>query len=186
MIYFETIKCEDEEICHLEYHQRRITNTIGLNIDLLEYIYPINNELLKCKVTYDKSGILDVTYDSYTPRDIKTFKLIADDNISYKYKQINRKVLDDLYKQKGIAKEIIIVKNGLVTDTTIANIAIYNDRHWTTPRLPLLEGTTMNRLINEKRIIRKDINIQELQKAKKIALMNAMIGFKIIEDFQIL
>ena len=34
--YFETIKCEDFEIFNLEYHNKRVSNTIGLNINLLD------------------------------------------------------------------------------------------------------------------------------------------------------
>ena len=58
--YFETIRCEDFEVFNLEYHNKRVTNTIGLNINLQEYIYPISDELLRCKVIYDESGIIDV------------------------------------------------------------------------------------------------------------------------------
>ena len=36
--YFETIRCEDFEIFNLEYHNKRVANTIGLNINLQEYI----------------------------------------------------------------------------------------------------------------------------------------------------
>ena len=39
---------------NLEYHNKRVANTIGLNIDLQEYIYPISDELLRCKVIYDE------------------------------------------------------------------------------------------------------------------------------------
>jgi 4-amino-4-deoxychorismate lyase len=31
--YFETIKCDDYEIFNLDYHNKRIANTIGLNIN---------------------------------------------------------------------------------------------------------------------------------------------------------
>ena len=48
--FFETIKCDDFEVFNLEYHNKRVANTIGLNIDLQEYIYPISGELLRCKV----------------------------------------------------------------------------------------------------------------------------------------
>ena len=33
-IFFETIKCEDYEIFNLEYHQKRVAKTIGVNINL--------------------------------------------------------------------------------------------------------------------------------------------------------
>ena len=39
--YFETIKCDDYEIFNLDYHNKRIANTIGLNLNLQEYILSI-------------------------------------------------------------------------------------------------------------------------------------------------
>ena len=69
--YFETIKCDDFEVFNLEYHNKRVANTIGLNINLQEYIYPISDELLRCKVIYDESGIIDVLYYPYKKREIK-------------------------------------------------------------------------------------------------------------------
>lgn len=179
--FFETIKCYDGQAYHLHYHQQRIARTIGLNLNLSDYIYPPSNKLLKCRVIYDKNDILDIKYTQYTPKTITTFKLIYDDTIEYKYKMFDRENLDNLYTKKELADEIIIVKNGFITDTTIANIAIYNGTFWITPKSPLLCGTTRNRLLNEHKLMEKDITVDELLFAKKIALMNAMIDFKILE-----
>jgi len=186
MIFFETIKCEDKEIFNLDYHQRRIAKTVGLNINLSDYIYSPSNKLLKCKITYDTNGILDIIYNDYIPKDIKTFKLIYNNDIAYKYKMLDRNKLDILYSQKQNADEIIIIKDGYITDTSIANIAIYDGNHWLTPRVPLLEGTVKNRLVDEGKLILKDITVTQLKNAKKLALLNAMIGFKIINNFDII
>ena len=184
MTYFETIKCFDEEVFYLEYHQKRIAKTVGLNINLQEYIYPPSAKLLKCKVIYNEDGIIDIVYDEYAAREIKTFKFIFNDDIVYRYKSTIREDIDNLFNQKDNKDEVIIVKNGLITDTSIANIAIYDGINWITPRLPLLEGTTRSRLIDNKILIQKDITVKEFMKAKKIALMNAMVEFKIISNFQ--
>ncbi len=186
MTYFETIKCYDEEIFNIKYHQNRITKTIGMNINLRDYIYPPYKELTKCKVIYDENGIINILFEKYKPRDIKIFNLVFDDNINYKYKKTNRDDLDKLFAQKGVADEIIIIKNGLVTDTTIANIAIFHNNQWITPRIPLLNGTTKNRYIDKKLLIQKDVTVKQLLNTKKIALLNAMIDFKIIDDFEII
>lgn len=181
--FFETIRCEDEEIFNLEYHQKRISRTIGKNINLGEYIYPPSNKLLKCKVIYDRDELLDISYTTYKPRVIKNFKLVIDDNIKYLYKAVNREDIDSLYKQKENCDEVIIIKDGLVTDTSIANIAIFKDGVWLTPKTPLLLGTTRDRLISNNYIKEADITLEELLKSKKIALMNAMIDFKVIKEF---
>lgn len=183
--YFETIKCDDFEIFNLEYHNKRVANTIGMNIDLNEYIYPISNKLLKCKVVYNDYEVMDVMYDEYKPRNIKSFKILYDDNIDYSKKYLDRSELDELYAQKENCDDIIIIKDGFVTDTAIANIAIFDGQNWLTPKKPLLLGTCRARLLEEKKIVEKDITLDMLQKAKKIALMNAMIGFKEVENYSL-
>lgn len=181
--FFETIKCDDFEVFNLEYHNKRVANTIGLNIDLQEYIYPILGELLRCKVIYDENEILDVQYFPYKKREIKSFKIINCNEIDYSRKYLNRESLDNLFEKKEDCDEVIIVKNGIITDTSIANIAIFYEAQWLTSKECLLKGTTRARLLEEKRIIEKNINLDMLKNASQIALMNAMIGFDIIEDY---
>lgn len=183
--YFETIKCEDFEVFNLDYHQKRVANTIGLNINLQEYINPISEELLRCKLIYDENGVVDVLYFPYKKREIKSFKIIFDNEIEYSKKYLNRAKLDELYEKRDDCDEVIIIKNGIVTDTTIANIAIFYENSWITSKNCLLGGTTRARLLEEKRLFEKDITLDMLKNASKVALMNAMIGFDEIKDFKI-
>lgn len=182
-LFFETVKCEDGAAYNLEYHCRRIARTIMININLQEYILPINDDFLKCKVIYDKYGVLDVLYEPYVKRLIKSFKIIHDDTIEYKHKSVHRESIEALYEKKGNADEIIIVKNGWITDTSIANIAIFDGSNWLTPAVPLLRGTTQERLIENKELIQANISVDMLKNAKKIALLNAMVGMNILENY---
>ncbi|MFX4231706.1 aminotransferase class IV family protein [Aliarcobacter butzleri] len=183
--YFETIKCEDFEVFNLDYHQKRVANTIGLNINLQEYINPISEELLRCKFIYDENGVVDVLYFPYKKREIKSFKIIFDNEIEYSKKYLNRAKLDELYEKRDDCDEVIIIKNEIVTDTTIANIAIFYENSWITSKNCLLGGTTRARLLEEKKMFEKDITLDMLKNASKVALMNAMIGFDEIKDFKI-
>lgn len=183
--YFETIKCEDFEVFNLNYHQKRVANTIGLNINLQEYINPISEELLRCKLIYDENGVVDVLYFPYKKREIKSFKIIFDNEIEYSKKYLNRAKLDELYEKRDDCDEVIIIKNEIVTDTTIANIAIFYENLWITSKNCLLGGTTRARLLEEKELFEKDITLDMLKNASKVALMNAMIGFDEIKDFKI-
>ncbi|MFY4764681.1 aminotransferase class IV family protein [Aliarcobacter butzleri] len=183
--YFETIKCEDFEVFNLDYHQKRVANTIGLNINLQEYINPISEELLRCKLIYDENGVVDVLYFPYKKREIKSFKIIFDNEIEYSKKYLNRAKLDELYEKRDDCDEVIIIKNEIVTDTTIANIAIFYENSWITSKNCLLGGTTRARLLEEKKLFEKDITLDMLKNASKVALMNAMIGFDEIKDFKI-
>ncbi len=180
-MFFETIKCDDFEIFNLDYHNKRVAFTIGKNLNLQEYINPISNELLRCKIIYDENEVLDVQYFPYKKKQINSFKVIFDDGIDYSKKYLNRERLDYLFSQKDSCEEIIILKNGIVTDTSIANIAIFYEGVWITSKQCLLNGTTRARLIEDKKIFEKDITLEMLKNASKIALLNAMIDFYIIE-----
>ncbi|PIF03783.1 MAG: branched-chain amino acid aminotransferase [Arcobacter sp.] len=182
MNYFETIKCYDMEVFHLKYHQQRIANTIGKNINLLDYIYPPSPKLLKCKVLYNENEILNISFDLYKKKEIKTFKIVADNFIEYNFKYENRDEIDFHLSNKGNFDDIIILKNNLITDTSIANIAIYLNDQWYTPKKPLLYGTTRQRYIDNGILKEMNIDIKTLKKAKKFALLNAMIDFDIIDD----
>jgi 4-amino-4-deoxychorismate lyase len=181
--YFETIKCDDYEVFSLDYHEKRVAKSVALNLNLQDYVYPPSHELFRCKVIYSQDGIEDVQYFKYKKRDIKSFKIVVDDDIDYSKKFLNRDSLDRLFEKKEDADEIIILKDGFVTDTSIANIAIFDGTNWITPKKPLLKGTTRARLLEEKIIFEKDISLEMLQSAKRFALMNAMIDFDIIEDY---
>lgn len=184
-IFFETIKCDDFEIYHLEYHKKRISKTIGLNINLEEYIYPPTNELLKCKITYDKDGILDINYLPYIKKNIHSFQLVFDNTIIYDKKKVERQNIEQLYLQKKLNDEIIIVKNNLITDTSIANIVIFYENKWLTPKKPLLCGVTRERYLTNGIITEEAITTKMLQAATKLGLLNAMIDFDTISNFKI-
>jgi len=186
MKFFETIKIDEGKIFNIDYHNKRLNKTIKENffidsqIDLKNFIDPPKRGLYRCKVIYDKK-ILDIKYYPYQKRKIKSFKLIQSD-IEYSYKYLNREKLDALFEEKGEADEIIIVKNSLITDTSIANIAFFDTKRWITPKKPLLKGTMRENLLYKKIIFEEDIRVDQIKKFKKIALMNAMIGFYIIEE----
>lgn len=186
MEYFETIKCFDNEVFNLSYHTKRVVDTIGLNLNLQDYIYPPSSKLYRCKLIYNEYEILDVQYFEYKKREIQSFKIVFDDNIEYSKKYLNRENLNNLFLKRDNADEIIIIKNKFVTDTSIANIAIFDGTNWLTPKTPLLEGTTKNRHLTESLLIQKDISVQMLKEAKKIALMNAMIDFEVMENYTLL
>jgi 4-amino-4-deoxychorismate lyase len=89
-LYLETIKCIGANPKHLDYHQKRIANTISLDIDLSKYIKPPINKLLKCRVIYNTQGIIDITYTPYIQKQIRSFKIVYNNNINYSTKKVNR------------------------------------------------------------------------------------------------
>ncbi|RUM56328.1 MAG: 4-amino-4-deoxychorismate lyase, partial [Nautilia sp.] len=69
------------------------------------------------------------------------------------------------------------VKNGLITDTTISNLAFFDGNNWITPKTPLLKGTKREELIQKGFLKEKEIKIEDIKHFKKFAMMNAIIGF---------
>ncbi len=186
--FFETIKAVDGEIFHLSFHQERYESVLKHFCikevqNLLAYLNPPKNGLYRCRLTYDLSKNphkIDVTYHEYKKREVSSLKLLYDDKIVYDLKSIQRESLDALYEQRESCDDVLIVKNSLITDTTIANIAFFDSKNWITPAQPLLEGTTRARLLKEKKIYVADIEVKDLKKYSHVALMNAMIDFDII------
>ena len=181
MRFFETIRIEDGRAHNLFYHNLRLNKTIydhfGFNpqIDLKNLIDPPTKGLFRCKVVYSDK-IESIHYYPYTPKKIATLKII-EANIDYAYKYLDRSAIELLLTQKDSADDILIVKNGLITDTSIANVAFYRQGTWYTPKKPLLPGTTRQRLLDQGVLQEAPITIDELVSFEKMALLNAMIGF---------
>ena len=113
-----------------------------------------------------------------------TLKVVTSD-IIYNYKYANREELNILLQKQHDADEIIIEKEGYLTDTTIANIAFYDGKQWFTPEKPLLKGTMRAKLLDEGFLHTRKIKKEEISDYTHVALMNAMIGFKILNNFTI-
>ena len=134
--------------------------------------------IYRCRILYDKY-IHSIEYIPYHPKEIHTLKIIPS-TIDYEYKYANRKALNTLLQQQKGIDDIIIEKEGYLTDTTIANIAFYDGTQWVTPSKPLLEGTMRAKLIDKGFLLKKEIKKEDLTHYTQVALMNAMIGFKIL------
>lgn len=184
--FLETILCTNGAAQHLSYHQQRLDTTLQkFNITtpyiLSQLINPPDNALYRCRFLYDELQC-SIEYHPYAPKKIASLRLIHTAAIEYSSKYSNRSSLDKLFNSRNGCDDILIVKNGYLTDTTIANIALFIDNQWLTPETPLLEGTTRSRLLDEGKIIPARLSVSDALKAPKIALMNAMTGFIEMEN----
>ena len=182
--FIETIRIEDGQIYNLDYHTERFNRTRAVfwkdsvPLDLREYISPpVSNGIHKCRIVYGKE-VEEVTYTPYQMRKVSSLHLIESDTINYTYKSTHREELNALYAQRGMADDILIVKDGYLTDTSIANIALYDGRTWYTPAHPLLRGTKRAELLNKQLIVEKDIAQVHLNDYSHIMLFNAMIDWE--------
>lgn len=183
-LLLETIKIEDGEIHNLSYHQHRCTKSRqalfqSSNIlDLSSLIDAPKTGLYRCRILYGEV-LHSIEYIPYTPKEIQRLKIVSSD-IEYSLKYANRDALNALLESNKDVDEVIIEKNGYLTDTTISNIAFFDGKQWLTPEKPLLEGTMRAKLIDEGFLKTKQIKKEDLQNYSQVGLMNAMIGFKIL------
>ena len=181
----ESIRCEKGELQNLHFHQARMNvsvqdlfskeNMIKLNkIAVPEHC---RKGLYKCRVIYSET-IENIEFIPYQYPPIKILKLIVDNEIAYAYKFANRSAINSLLEKKENCDDILIVKNGFITDTSLANIIFFNGKNWLTPERPLLKGTQREKLLSEEKIITADIRPADLSQFQKVRLINAMMRFE--------
>ncbi len=190
MELLETIKIKDGKIYNIEYHNKRLNRSrlelfnIDREIDLIDYITPpIEEGTFRCRVIY-RENILLVEYIPYKKREFNSF-IVVESEIDYRYKYANRDELNILKKRYSNYSDIIIEKDGFLTDTSFANIAFFDGSRWITPKNPLLRGTIREKLIDNNKILEKNIKSENLKHFSHFALMNAMIGFQITKNITI-
>lgn len=179
ILLFETIQVKEFHPLHLEYHLKRANaaTSQGLQFDVKSIISVPHAGKFRVKVIFDHQGnFVDVEVYEYVQRKIESIRLIHTE-IDYSKKYLQRSAIDRLFMQRGQCDDILMVKNNLITDTSIANIALYHQNGWITPKTPLLKGTVRERYIQKHGLREQDITIELLLRAPRIALMNAMIDF---------
>lgn len=180
--FIETIKIVNGLAFNFELHNERMNATRNdffceckkINLDDHVKCPDDLSGTVKCRVIYSKE-VEEVDYAEYKPKIINKLKLVDADYIDYRYKYEDRSVLTALYDKKMDCDDVLIVKNGLVTDTSYSNIAFFDGKGWTTPRNPLLKGVKRHKLISEGILSEDDIRADDLKKFVKATLINAML-----------
>jgi len=137
----------------------------------------LEKSLYKCRIIYSEQ-IEKIEFILYQLSNIRSLKIVIDDQIEYPYKFNDRTRINKLFEKKENCDDILIVKNGLITDTSFANIIFYNGKKWLTPAQPLLKGTQRAYLLDKELIEVADIRIKDLKYFEKARLINAMIRFE--------
>lgn len=180
---FETIRITDGIPGNLNLHEERLNRSrrqlFGLNDDLrLSDYIQVPEECstgFRCRVVYDQE-VVSTEFIPYVPTPVSTLRLVHADTLAYDHKYLDRSSLTVLVK-KDIADDILIVKDGFVTDTSYSNIVFTNGHQWVTPDTPLLHGTMRERLLRDGIIKAERITIDTLSQFTHFRLINAMLRF---------
>lgn len=182
-LLIETIKILGGQFQNLALHNERMNaarrELFGCNdkLDLAGSVTVptgLRNGIYKCTVTYSQT-IGTAEFNPYSIRNIKCLKTVHCNTIDYTYKYADRQILSSLSEQRGNCDEILIIKNGLLTDTSFSNLIFYDGDKWVTPKNPLLKGTKREKLLREGLITEADLCFKDLVHFSKTCLINSML-----------
>jgi len=181
-LLFETILVEDGVARNMVWHERRMSHALRevwrinepMVLEPLIHVPPeLCTGMVRCNVLYGPS-VESITYTHYEMRMVRSLKLVNCDTIDYHLKFTDRFLLESLLAQRGACDEIIIVKNGFLTDTSMSNILFTDNEKWVTPANPLLKGTCRERLIKEGRVTEQEIRPGAIAGFAGCSIINAM------------
>ncbi len=187
-LLLETICISHGRPLNLDYHRQRMKNSSQQLFpgyhppDLEELLSKLKPQSLKgnyrWRIVYGPDQ-LETEVLPYNYKPIRYLKLI-ETNIDYPHKFANRALLDSLHNKKGQADDVLLVKDGRITDTTIANIIFLKEGRLYTPNRPLLMGTALCRLLDEGRVTPMPIHPDDISQFEAYWLVNALrIAFPI-------
>jgi len=181
----ETIRTEKGKLLNISFHNERMVRSLyevfglrnepdlGKIIDVPEFAL---KGIYKCRVEYDQK-IRKIEFLPYKINVIRSLKLVEDNTIEYAYKFTDRKRIEELVATRGEDDDILIIKDGMVTDTSYANVVFKDfNGNWVTPSTYLLPGTRRANLLKHKLIIEASIAYKDINKYSEVRLINAMLG----------
>lgn len=170
----------------LPYHQRRIDRSRRtyyakspvLKLEkILESIDLPAKGLYKLRIEYGV-GVVKQELIPYTPRAINSLKLVRAEEVAYGRKYADRSGIRRCLEKKGRCDDILMVQNGHLTDSSYANIALFDGKNWYTPAWPLLRGTRREMLVETGVVRPSVIRARDLKLFQSIRLINAMLRWE--------
>lgn len=181
----ESIRLQNGNFHRLNYHQQRMDrsvkelsgqrNAVSLMEALKKYNVP-KTGLYKCRVVYSDK-IETVEFIPYEIKPVNSLRIVYDQEVKYEHKYQNRDSLNALLSQRQYCDDILIVKNGFVTDSSYSNVIFYDGVNWITPAAPLLRGTMRQFLLDTAEIKAEPVAVQDIPSFKKFRLINSMLAF---------
>lgn len=184
--FFESICLNDGVFERLSLHEARIKRTLAAHFPasstpklaalLHENDFPLKGRF-KCRLSYGP-GFERPVFVPYHKKSIRSLRIVEAGNLDYSFKRTNRNAIETLMLQRGNCDDILMIKNGFLTDTSYCNIVLKTKKgKWVTPSAPLLAGTQREHLLNQGIIISSPISLINLSEFVSFKLINAMIDW---------
>jgi len=185
--FIETICVSEGKIRDPEVHLTRIRITLFAHYgkwdddrfsSWFDIRFPLKYGWYKYRLIYTHSGVQSASVTPYQPRSIRRLRLVHADKLEYAFKYEDRSGIDQLMATRGQADDILIVKNGYLSDSSYANILLWDGSRWWTPDTPLLQGTMRQRLLSAGQVRARPIPVETIWSYERIKLVNAMLDLE--------
>ncbi len=180
LLFIETMRIVAGAIANFERHLSRMRSTVnevfGCEPNLAELQQAVlPADARKCRVVYGRQ-IQSIEFADYRPRTVNTLKLVeASAGLDYHLKYADRSALNALRELRGDCDEILIVRDGHVTDTSYTNVVFTDGEHYVTPDTCLLPGTMRASLLHAGAITAAPVTVDDIRRYTHVALINAML-----------
>lgn len=182
-LLFESIQINEGRVLRLEYHQQRVDRArfdlLGLKdpLSLQEIINDIDLPATgrwKLRIPYEKeAGKTECIL--YQPKSVSRLCCAETGNFNYQHKFSDRSFFERLICKHPGFDELILTREGEVTDTTYTNLAFFDGGDWFTPDRPLLKGTRRQHLLETGFLKVRRIMKNDIPAFSHVSLINAML-----------
>lgn len=179
----ESIKAEDGQFFLLDYHQDRMERTFQAvyqracpwSIKTILPRVPLEG-LYKVRLLYNATDY-HFEVHPYQSKKIQRLKLVEIGEHRYPHKWTDRSFINAAFSQREDCDDVLMMRKGLLTDSSYANIVLDTGTALVTPSIPLFEGVQRAYLLDNKIIQSATIYSNDLARYKAFQLINAMNPF---------
>jgi len=189
----ESIFLKDGQFRHLKLHQKRIDysrkqalnleNNLNLEAFLAEFQIP-QQGIFKCRIIYGVD-FQKPEFIAYNYKPINSLKIIEVNTLNYSLKYSDRAAINEAFNKRQDCDEVLLVKQGFITDSSYCNIAFREGDQWFTPDKPLLKGVQRQYLLDQGIIREQEIRLADLSKFSCFKLFNAMIDWQTAREISV-
>lgn len=182
MKLLETIKVVNGCFQNLDAHLRRMKQsgnelfgkTPSFILHNSDIPADMRKGIVKCRIVYGPD-VTEISYSPYIPKRVSSLRMVYCDDIDYHLKYADRSVFDCLLELRAGCDDILIVRNGFVTDTSYSNLAFSDGKSLYVPETYLLNGCKRRLLIETGMAREVPITPDDVKSFEKAYLINAML-----------
>lgn len=179
--FLETIRIDHGVVQLLDAHQRRLSHVFSFHypniephdLSALAWDDIPSDGIYKCRILYNSSQL----HRQFIPYEKKSINSVVFEEgvVNYPFKYSFRLPWNIWADHAQDSQEVIVVSDGLIRESTYANVAFQIDGQWLTPTEPIFHGVMREYLIAQKTITPSKLSISDVMRSDSVRLFNAMM-----------